>query len=77
MATKGSQQHFTVKCKITVPFYEYGTKAKNTKARNQIKRWIKETLVGDCSFISLYVERDEFGSPIEDCSGPTKIKVND
>lgn len=71
MATKNSKQFFTVKCKIIVPFYGYGTNKQNTKARKQIKQWIKNMLIDECSFIPLHIEEH-----MEDCTLHTRITIN-
>lgn len=60
---------------IEVPFEPYKTAKLNRKAINHIKRWITEALQQDLSFIPLYIEKDEHGSSIEDCSCRTKFTV--
>tara|TARA_Y100000034_G_scaffold43496_3_gene53127 strand:- start:42850 stop:43056 length:207 start_codon:yes stop_codon:yes gene_type:complete len=63
---------YTVTIEVEVPFHEYDTAAKNKKARQDIKNWLKESLR---DYIPLYVERDKNGSFIEDCSNKIKAKV--
>lgn len=65
-----------IKAEIEVPFYAYDTKRLNEKAKREIKRWIKETLNNQLSYIPLWVEKDEYGTAIEDCAKKSKIKVS-
>ena len=60
---------------IDVPYHPYPTKQLNRKADSYIKRWIKELLVNEASFIPLMVEKDKSGAWIDDCSNKTRIKV--
>ena len=60
---------------LDITFHEYDSRTKNRRAASHIKRWIKDTLDSHCSFIPIYVERDENGSYIEDCTRKSKIKV--
>lgn len=58
---------------IEAKYYPYSTKAKNKKADAQIKKWIKSLL--EFEHIPLYIEKDENGSYIEDCTKQIKIKL--
>jgi hypothetical protein len=58
---------------IEGPFIEYSNEKINKKAESSIKRWIKETLRNELSYIPFYVEESIDGSLIEDCSRKTKI----
>ena len=63
-----------IKVEITVPFFGYGNKLKNKKAAAYIKKYV-ECLVKDIRFIPFYVEKDETGAWIEDCSRKVKAKI--
>ncbi len=64
-----------VKVEMEVPFHSYGTKAKDAKAVAHIRRWIRDTLTNGAGYIPLYVERDEHGGAIEDCTNKTKVRL--
>lgn len=64
-----------VTVEIKVPYNSYSNKELNKKARSEIKRWIKETVEDELSFITMYVEKDPTGGAIEDCSKKTTIKI--
>ena len=51
---------------LTIPFYSYGSKDKDSAAKRAIKHWIKETLETHLSYIPLYAEKDNNGAWIED-----------
>jgi len=61
---------------ISVPFHKYGTKSDNRKAKAYIRRWVRETLQDQLSYIPLYVEKDRNGAVIEDSTQKIKIKVS-
>ncbi len=67
----------TVKLKIelTIPFEDYKNKKWNLKAKNHIKKWVKDTMIQELSYIPLYVEKYN-GSWIEDSTGLIKNKVS-
>ena len=60
---------------LEVPYHEYNTKAKNSKADAEIRRWVRETVQNELSFIPMYVEKEPDGSYIEDVTDKAKIKV--
>lgn len=64
-----------ITCNIEVPYCPYKNKKMNKKAEQCIKKWIKEILQSEASFIPLYVEKDDNGSAIEDCAKLSKIEV--
>ena len=67
---------YKFKCEIEVPFSSgYSSKKDQAKAQKAVEKWIRECLKIDCSFIPIYIVKDEFGSYIEDCSKKTKTKV--
>lgn len=61
--------------KVTVPFTGYKNKTLNTKALQQIKRYIRKVVSINANFISLYIEKDTQGVVIEDCSKKTSSKI--
>lgn len=65
----------TIVVTIEVPFYSYENKKLDDLARREIKRWIKETVENELSYIPMYVEKDNHGSYLEDCSRKTKISI--
>jgi hypothetical protein len=62
-------------CEVTVPFETYAKEKLNKRAASQIEKWVRDTLRNEVSHIPLYVEMDDYGSSIEDCSGKAKIVV--
>ncbi len=64
-----------IKVYIRVPFYGYGNKVKDAKVVSGMKKWVRETLDAELSFIPIFVEKDSDGAWIEDCSGKADIKV--
>ena len=57
-----------VTCTFKTSFHSYKSAAKNKRAVNAIKKWVRETLENECSYIPIYVETDGHGSVIEDTS---------
>lgn len=64
-----------VKVEVEVPFHSYGTEAKDARAVGDIRRWIKSSLTRECSYIPLYVDKDDSGATIEDSTSKTKVKL--
>jgi hypothetical protein len=62
---------------IDVPFVDYGKAKLNRRAVKAIKDWVEGTIKNELSFVTLYVEKDDKGCWIEDCSGFTKISVKE
>ncbi len=60
---------------VEVPFHDYGSNTKNKKVKGGVRRWIREVLRNEATYIPLYIERDEHGNIIEDTSGKAKYKV--
>lgn len=57
---------------IEAKYDPYSTEAKNIKADRQIKNWLRSLL--DMEHIPLYIDKDENGSAIEDCTRRLKVK---
>lgn len=64
-----------VDVQLVVPFLSYENDKMDRKAQRDIERWVKETMRNDLSFIPLYVEKGENGSPIEDSTRKAICKV--
>jgi len=61
-----------VNIRIEVKYPSYDTKEKNSRADRDIKKWIRESFE-DFGVIPLYIEKDSYGSDIEDLTRPCKI----
>jgi len=61
--------------KIDVLFHEYASEKINKKAESLIRKYIKETMRNELSYIPIYAEKDKNGAFIEDESSKTSIKV--
>ena len=59
-------------CELEIPYESYSNLSLYKKAEKSILNWIKGMFI-DCFNIPLYIEKDDDGSYIEDCTG--KIKV--
>jgi len=64
-----------VTCKIKVVFNSYNKKSLDKKAMNNIKKWIKESIIDECNYIPLYIKKNENGSFTENRSMKIKIYV--
>ena len=64
-----------VKCTIEIPFESYDKKKLNEKAVRSIKRWIRQTINEELSYIPLFIEKDDHGAFIEDTTGQTKTTI--
>lgn len=74
---KEQKRTVTVVAKIDIPFHSYGNKTQDNRAEQCIKRWIREVLRNEASFIPLYVEKNPAtGGYIEDCSQKASIHVS-
>jgi hypothetical protein len=71
-----SKKNVKVVVEMNVSFESYNDKAKDGKAKNQIRKFVRDVL-DDCSYIPLYVERDDDGSDIEDVTHSTRIKITE
>lgn len=60
---------------LEVPYEGYSSKTKNEQAERQIRRWVRETVQNELSFIPMYVEKESDGSYIEDVTNKSKIRV--
>lgn len=67
------QQEFVIK--IKAPFFSFGNKKKDRKAKNQIKKYILELLEHNASFVPIYVDQDEYDGFIEDCTRKVEFKL--
>ena len=65
-----------IKVSLTVPFVSYGTKKKDAKAAAAIRQWVRSIVSEELNFIPMYVELDEYGVAIEDCSRKTKVRFD-
>lgn len=63
-----------VNIQLEVPWHSYGAKG-DKKAEAHIRRWIRDVLRNELSFIPLYVEKDDTGASIEDVTGQIKSRV--
>jgi len=57
---------------VKVKFHSYGTVKKDAQATRQIKQFIKDTLVQECSFVPMQIE----GEDEEDCTSKARISVS-
>ena len=60
---------------LRVPFHGYKTNILNKRALEGILNWTRETIKNELRFIPLYVEKDEYGSFIEDVTLKSSIAV--
>lgn len=67
---------FIIPIQVEVSFFEYDTGKKNEVAKKQVKRYIKDLLKNEISFIPLYIETHD-SSFIEDCTQKTKVTFKD
>lgn len=61
---------------IEVSYVPYYNKGYNNKANKQIKDWVKEWL-GEPTSIPLYIQKDLYGSDIEDATKMLKVKFKE
>lgn len=64
-----------VKAEFTIPFWTYGSKKLDDKAKAAIRKWMRFNLKeGWLSFVPLSIVNED-GRPREDCCQETIIKV--
>jgi hypothetical protein len=64
----------TLTYQIKCPYESYDKKHLDKKAEKSIIFWLEDTLKSECSYVPMYVEKDENGSFIEDCTSQITFK---
>lgn len=67
-------RHIKITAEVVLSFEQYGNEELDNIAKKQIQRYVKDILMDQLTYIPIYVEKDENGALIEDCTKRTIIK---